>query len=259
MERFGLVRVAEIAREVRFTQEERRGILSYLLLRTLLKRPGTRTGPLSFGGLYEHVCARLKEHYADHPKSPRQSPMLFGNRTLPFPATHHFGSTSGDACSEHQKPAFLVFKTSTGVIRLLAGQAHGVSDGDVFTLCSPNDATKPHARRRNQVLAQVAKAGSLMSTLELQTSQVVSTHPHHTFTTPASLPPVEAGIYMLGWSTNTAMKTEPTSTSRCLVMADGLFPFLAQLLRSYRLSSGAQPSAPSRVRSLYIDSGNSTK
>src|SRR5438477_8484 len=65
----------EVARELRFEDEGRRGALSYFLLSTL-SNLGNNSG--NQHDIYRYLCARFRESW------PKQNPMLFGNRDLYF-------------------------------------------------------------------------------------------------------------------------------------------------------------------------------
>jgi hypothetical protein len=106
----------EIARELIFGDNQRHGALSYFLLRTITKLDG-------FGkrhqDIYRHLCAKFRESCS------RQNPMFYGNKDLSFFMGLH---------SELSVSPVPVIREQDGCIRLQAGQAHGVCNGDRFAL-----------------------------------------------------------------------------------------------------------------------------
>jgi hypothetical protein len=140
----------EIAQELKFEDERRRGALSYFLLSTL-----TKLG--DFGArqhdIYRHLCARFRESW------PRQNPMLFGNKDLYF-----FGRPK----PETGVWSVSVIRERNGNLLLEAGQAHGVCDWDEFALYPfyPTKRDSPNTTK-DPIIARVLKAGALESDLEV--------------------------------------------------------------------------------------------
>jgi hypothetical protein len=124
------------------------GALSYFLIRTF-----TRYGRV--GGkhqhIYTHLCARFREAW------PRQVPMLYGNKSLGF-----FEDTNY-ALDSIRIP---IVKTQDGSLQLEAGKAHGVSEGDLFTLCDVGSAQPESISDGDPVTVEVTQARALTSDLK---------------------------------------------------------------------------------------------
>jgi hypothetical protein len=138
---------SELAREDVLDGKEKHGILSCLLLQTLVMWEGTHAPQLD---IYRYICAKFKERW------PRQNPMLFGNRSLSF-----FADYDNPA---HDPHTFVISSARAG-IRLQVGMAHGVTEGDLFSLFSTHPVTGTSVVA-DDVPARVRTAGKLTSTLE---------------------------------------------------------------------------------------------
>lgn len=121
----------EVAVELEFEDDTRRGALSFFLLRTLYQ---LGNGDRNNRSIYRHVCARF------HAAWPRQNPGFYGNTELSF-----FGQLKSDI----DPIAVPVFRTGTGQLCIKAGQAHGVSQGCRYKLhpfVSPRDVENDAAK-----------------------------------------------------------------------------------------------------------------
>jgi hypothetical protein len=140
----------EVAREVKFEDEQRHGALSYLLLSTLTKLGGSGRTQLD---IYHHLCATFRK------SCPRQNPVLYGNKDLRF-----FGPLK----SEVNWLPIPVIKENISNLSLQAGQAHGLCDGDLFTVYPFYSAEAGSGKTaEDPLIARVIKARALTSDLEL--------------------------------------------------------------------------------------------
>ncbi|PNP44349.1 hypothetical protein TGAMA5MH_03955 [Trichoderma gamsii] len=117
----------EVAQELETRNGEKRGALSYFLLKTLsiLRKQGVE---ITHESLYEHM--RIVFHVC----WPQQTPMRYGNKNFSF--------FNGPATASNS-PFIQVYTKSNGLC-LDAGEAHGVHTGDTYALYSPEwlvDAT----------------------------------------------------------------------------------------------------------------------
>lgn len=83
-------------------------------------------------------------------------PMFFGNKDLSF-----FGMLR----SAFNPESIPVFRNDTGLLKLRAGQAHGVDNGDELHLYPFVSAVDSSRDRRDIVRVRVAESGPLTSTL----------------------------------------------------------------------------------------------
>ena len=100
---------------------QRHGPLSYFLLRAFAK--------LGYVGgqqrhIYSHLCARFRET-RDQRKN-EQNPMTYGNKNLGF-----FGPVGPD----HNPTPIPIIKLADNSLQLEAGHAHGICNGDQFSVC----------------------------------------------------------------------------------------------------------------------------
>lgn len=121
------------------------GALSYFLLSSLTEHGLQR----KHKDIYRHVCARFR-----HTSIP-QNPVLYGNGEQGI-----FGQVAEDSAV---RPICIVVRD--GKVQLLAGQAHGVYDGDRFAMYS-SPSMKSHSTDQHCV-AEIIKAGPLTSELRL--------------------------------------------------------------------------------------------
>lgn len=101
----------------------RHGTLTYFLLTAFDALGGVGGGMYQ---LHQHICVRIADHRRHH-KTKTQSPVLFGNKAQLF-----FGLAK-PGCSGHIPVTRITDRGTTG-FRLHAGAAHGISEGDQFTL-----------------------------------------------------------------------------------------------------------------------------
>jgi Caspase domain len=133
----------EEAIELKF-DGQRHGALSYLLLRIL-----ECGGPVEkHKDIYDRLRAEFRKYKL------RQNPVFYGNKDQVF-----FGGTNFEITA-----ATVPIIEKDGSLELLAGQAHGVSDGDQFALY-PLSSAEPTSQRES-VVAKVAHARALTSNLE---------------------------------------------------------------------------------------------
>ncbi|KAK5693658.1 hypothetical protein LTR97_010227 [Elasticomyces elasticus] len=144
----------EFAKELTIEDGNRRGALSYFLLRTLTKLCGRRFRQ-------QEIHAQLRARFLQD--WPQQNPMFFGNEDL---------SMFGPLEEEKPSPLLVISKDQTGTLRLQAGQAHGIADGDRFALY-PYGPTEEVASER-ELMVYVAKAGQLTSSLEMLDNSFVT-------------------------------------------------------------------------------------
>ena len=134
----------ETAKELIIENGERRGALSYFLLRTFAKLGGIKEKQRH---VYHLLCARFRESW------PQQNPVLYGNKDQTF-----FGRIN----RECDAIPIQIVKKRDGSLQLQAGQAHGVCDGDRFTV-SPFGSAEHDTK---SLVAEVIHAGALTSGLE---------------------------------------------------------------------------------------------
>ncbi|KAB5526490.1 hypothetical protein GE09DRAFT_1151589 [Coniochaeta sp. 2T2.1] len=116
----------ERAYDIKFdksTDGSRHGTLTYFLLTAFDALGGVGGG---MHQLHQHVCVRIADHRLYH-KTKTQSPVLFGNKAQLF-----FGLPK-PGCSGDIPVTTITDRGTTG-FRLHAGAAHGISEGDQFTL-----------------------------------------------------------------------------------------------------------------------------
>jgi hypothetical protein len=139
----------EIARELTLENGEKRGALSYFLVRMLKKLGESRPSHLF---IYRLLCALFREW-----GSP-QNPQFFGNMDFSF-----FGDLQNSPISN--APFVPVCRLKDKSLWLEAGQAQGVSAGDMYALYPPNvlaswnessdkDYLKCHVLRANSVTSE---------------------------------------------------------------------------------------------------------
>ncbi|KAH8895993.1 hypothetical protein GQ53DRAFT_640491, partial [Thozetella sp. PMI_491] len=137
----------EEAKEIK-VEGQYNGMLSYFLIRSFIKRGG-------LGGrqqhIYAYLCARFRQKY------PWQKPMLYGNKRLRF-----LENVNGWPDTE----PIPVITTGDISPKLQAGEAHGVSEGDQFTLCTTGTADTSEAEK-DAVIVQVTSVGALLSDLKI--------------------------------------------------------------------------------------------
>ncbi|KAG8405054.1 hypothetical protein J3459_022262 [Metarhizium acridum] len=119
------------------------GALSYFLCQTLSDHGLGRRHK----HIHRHLCARFRESCV------AQHPVLYGNADQGF-----FGQVSL-LCGERS----ICIMEHEGSLQLLAGQAHGLRNGDRFTVYRPGG----HRRAEDRFIAKVVRAGALTSQLEL--------------------------------------------------------------------------------------------
>ncbi|KAI9889130.1 MAG: hypothetical protein M1814_005792 [Vezdaea aestivalis] len=128
------------------------GALSYLLLRALKRLDhGYATQQL----IYQHL--RIKFLETESVRRLVQNPILYGNSTLSFFGPANLGTSS----------ALVPIIQSGDGLRLEAGEAHGVSNGDTFVVTALRPAKKEAGSRRDPTVVKVSRGGSLTSDLAL--------------------------------------------------------------------------------------------
>ncbi|KAF7174273.1 hypothetical protein CNMCM6106_008467 [Aspergillus hiratsukae] len=139
----------EKARELQFEPRNRRGVLSYFLLRTLTKLGSISTRQEQ---IYAHLCAQF------HAKWPKQSPMLYGNKDLAF---------FGRLISPCNSVTLSVFRGDQRELFLRAGQAHGAYKDDVYALhpCNPTVAKDVDAKDSG-ILVKIIESRAVLSILK---------------------------------------------------------------------------------------------
>lgn len=112
----------EKANEIDNGKKERHEALSYFLLRSLKKLGGVReTQQL----VYYNLRARFRE--TREQRKNEENPILYENNTLSF-----FGPVRPGTCSA--SVSIIRKPNGNGSLQLKAGQAHGICDGDHFTV-----------------------------------------------------------------------------------------------------------------------------
>ncbi|KAE9378770.1 hypothetical protein N431DRAFT_325603 [Stipitochalara longipes BDJ] len=140
----------EIAREIEVEDRQRRGALSYLLLRALVKLGSSGRAQQE---IYHHLSATFREFCQ------KQNPVLYGNTALRF---------FGPLMSEVDTRTIPIIKGQISKFYLQAGQAHGVHDSDLFTVY-PFYPTDGMSNQTMEYIPQVrvTKAAALTSELEM--------------------------------------------------------------------------------------------
>jgi hypothetical protein len=137
----------EFAKE--YTEDEQSyGLLSYFLLRTFIECGGIRK---RHKDVYHQLCARFRESWL------QQKPILYGNKDQGF-----FGHPHSEV---DIAPISIVERD--GSLQLQAGQAHGVCNGDQFSVYPLSLAERNPGLKGDLVIAKVTQAGALTSYLEL--------------------------------------------------------------------------------------------
>ncbi|KAL9122177.1 MAG: hypothetical protein Q9187_001267 [Circinaria calcarea] len=148
----------EIAKELWDEEGQRHGVLSWFLLRSLQNLGDVRE---SRQNIYRHLCARFQE--TQEARKNEQNPILYGNKTLSF-----FGPASPGMCSAPVS----VIKKLDGSLQIGAGQAHGIYDGDQFTVHPWASAERDLGSKSDPILAKVTQARALVSDVELLDTSV---------------------------------------------------------------------------------------
>jgi hypothetical protein len=127
----------------------RYGALSYFLFQTLSNHGLGRR----HNDIHRHLCARFWESCV------AQNPVLYGKADQGFfgPVTSHCGVRSINIIERG------------GSLQLLAGQAHGLRDGDRFTVSPPGSTRDLDGEERP--IAMVTHVGAFTSQLELSGTQ----------------------------------------------------------------------------------------
>ncbi|KAK0703663.1 caspase domain-containing protein [Lasiosphaeria miniovina] len=131
-----------------------RGVLSYLLLQVLQEHGG-------LGTRFQDIYASLQAKFKARDASQQQNPVLYGNKRQGF-----FGKTYSDTTTA--VTAVPIVRGPDGSLQLQAGQAHGVSCGDRFTLypVSKTGDNNDSSFAGNQALSKAIKVRALTSQLE---------------------------------------------------------------------------------------------
>ncbi|RGP72140.1 peptidase caspase domain [Fusarium longipes] len=111
------------------------GALSYFLSKSLSDHGLNRR----HGDIHRHICAVFRQHCR------QQNPVLYGNGDQGF-----FGKVE-----EHGNARQISILNDVNKVHLLAGQAHGISVGDRFTLSS--------TRSQGELVGEVIQTGPLTS------------------------------------------------------------------------------------------------
>lgn len=145
----------EKAKELNFGNEQKRGALSYLLLRALetLGQVGAR-----YWYIYPYLRARFREAQEQRPHEQIPNPMLYGNKNLCF-----FGRMTPGVASA---PIPVIRKVDHS-LQLEAGQAHGICDGDRFSVYPLSSAEQDFVSGGDPVIAMVTHTRALSSDLEI--------------------------------------------------------------------------------------------
>lgn len=138
----------EVAREPEI-DGYRRGFMSYFLLEAIKSFGLTKR----HRDIHQNLCMKMREY-----GSRRQNPLLYGNGKQGF-----FGRASED----YTAVSIPVLMREDNTLELLAGQAHGIYDGDKFILQALHPAvTGPHPQQP-LVVFRVIRTRALTSDLEL--------------------------------------------------------------------------------------------
>ncbi|KAH8896961.1 hypothetical protein GQ53DRAFT_890551 [Thozetella sp. PMI_491] len=141
----------ETAKEM-VSEGQHHGVLSYYLLKELRKRGGV-------GGRLHHIYAHLRATFLK--QCPQQRPMLYGNKNLCF-----FFENSSSGFDTAPIPVSQS-RRSSSTLQLEAGQAHGVRDGDKFSLWVSETSNPNLLGDRGPIISRVSRAGALRSDLEI--------------------------------------------------------------------------------------------
>lgn len=144
----------EVARELEINGY-RRGFMSYFLLEAITSFGLTKR----HRDIHQNLCAKMREY-----GSRRQNPLLYGNGKQAF-----FGRASQDITAV----SIPVLITEDKTLELLAGQAHGVYDGDQFILQALDPAVIGPRPQQPPVVSRVIRARALTSDLELSNLPLV--------------------------------------------------------------------------------------
>ena len=142
----------EIAKEIDFNGQKR-GALSYFLLRTFVKLGYVRGQQRH---IYSHLCARFRET-RDQRKN-EQNPMFYGNKNLSF-----FGPVG----PENNLTPIPIIKRQNHGLQLEAGYAHGICNDDQFSVYSLHSADHRLELEGGLVVARVTHVKALTSDLEV--------------------------------------------------------------------------------------------
>lgn len=115
----------ELAFEMEFEGQQRRGVLTWNLFSTLCAL-GNDCASFTQQSLHKHLCSKF------HASWPQQTPMRYGNTNLSF-----FGSL----VTQPPEAVFFSIFTNDGRLCLQAGQAQGIHKGDEFA-ASPFDVSE---------------------------------------------------------------------------------------------------------------------
>lgn len=132
--------ILEEAREIEL-KGEIQGCLSFFLGEALFELNGSK---LELGHVFNHVRARFSEY------SLTQNPTLFGNR-------HRRLLQLGLHAVDIPITALSVIVRKDGTLELQAGRAHGVADGDKFSLHKFGDQLSPSSATSAQAIVRDAK------------------------------------------------------------------------------------------------------
>jgi hypothetical protein len=108
----------EFATSIKTANGGKHGALTYFLLEALKERGGMRR---KLSDIHRQVCAMFNA------SGKAQHPVLYGNKNQAF-----FGPSTAILSAELS--ALAVYRMSDGVLRLQAGQAHGVEVGDQYAI-----------------------------------------------------------------------------------------------------------------------------
>ncbi|KAH8203973.1 hypothetical protein TruAng_001915 [Truncatella angustata] len=140
----------EVAREIELRDRTRHGALSYFLLK-LLNSNGIKEG--SIDDVYGQLLASFRQNFR------QQSPVLFGKQSLRF-----FDSSMAGTLVK----SIAVIGTTASRLYLNGGQAHGLSNGDVFVLvsCHRTDKSKDF-QTAGSTFGRIINAKGLTSEIEV--------------------------------------------------------------------------------------------
>lgn len=124
------------------------GALSYFLLKTFTECGGLEK---KHRNIYHHLCARFRK------LGWQQNPVLYGNKNQGF-----FGNINSGI---DMNPISIVDRD--GNLQLQAGQAHGVCDGDQFTLRPLGSSESNSSLKGEPILVKVTQAMPLTSYVKL--------------------------------------------------------------------------------------------
>ena len=136
--------------EFTFRDGETHGALSFFLLRALTKCGGpTKT----LKNIYDHLCADFKRFW------PKQNPVLYGNKYQGFLGQDETVIISTTGAS--------IIANSHGNLEIQAGEAHGISQGDLFALRPPSSEQQNDGLGVTSRTAKVVETRALTSDLAL--------------------------------------------------------------------------------------------